>query len=310
MQTAERNIAKTEGVIISHLVADYLDSLRLRRLSPKTIEVYSRALDRFVQFLKKQARERVQDVTAADLEAYRLALVEGNLAPASIEIYLRSMRQFFSWLESSQILFLNPAAGLVIPAPERKLLPVPSEEEIRRLLVQPNVHTNCGLRDRALLETAYSTGARGKELCGLQLKDLDLEQGLVRVLGKGKKQRMLPLGQEAVRWLKQYIAEARAKLLKGRTDESALWLTTRGTPLGYMPWAQLLRRHVQGASLTTPVSPHSIRRACATHMLRHGAHPLQLQLLLGHSSLKTLSQYLRLTIAEIKATHAQSPPGR
>jgi site-specific recombinase XerD len=126
-------------------------------------------------------------VTAADLEAYRLALVDGNLASASIEMYLRSVRQFFAWLESNQILFLNPAAGLVIPAPERRLLPVPSEEKMRLLLAQPDVNTSCGLRDRALLEIAYSTGARRQELCALQVSDIDLDQGLVRVLGKGNK---------------------------------------------------------------------------------------------------------------------------
>jgi len=310
MKTGHHNPVKTKGVIINKWVRDYLESLRQRNLSPKSVEIHRNALDRFLFYLKERDLERVQDVRAEDLEAYRLALVEGTLAPASIDLYLRSVRQFFSWLESRQILFLNPAAGLVIPKVRRKLLPVPSEEEIGRLLAQPNVNTACGVRDRALLETAYSTGARRGELCAMQFDQVDLEQGLMSVLGKGNKQRMVPLGREAVRWLKKYIEEVRPKLLKGRTDEPALWITTRGTPLGYLPLEQMLRGHAQRANLQTHISPHSIRRACATHMLRHGAHPLELQLLLGHSSLKTLSQYLRLTISEIKATHAQSGPGR
>jgi len=144
----------------------------------------------------------------------------------------------------------------------------------------------------------------------MQLSDVDLDEGLVRVMGKGSKERMLPLGKEAVSWIRQYIEQARPKLLKGRSDQQALWVTTRGTRLGYMSLAQVLHKYVANAEIDMPISPHAIRRACATHMLRRGAHPAQLQLLLGHSSLKTLSQYLRLTIREIKAAHANSAPGQ
>ena len=264
----------------------------------------------FLRFLAERGRERVQDITASDLEAYRLALVDRSFAPCSIEVYLRTVRQFFAWLEQTQQLFLNPAAGFLIPKPVRKLLPVPSEEEIQRLLAQPNVRTRCGLRDRALLETAYSTGARRAELCALTVGDLNLEGGLVRVLGKGSKERMLPLGKQAVHWLREYLSQARPKFLQGQPDPRALWLNARGRPLSYFALEQVIHRQAQAANLATPITPHSLRRACATHMLGHGAHPVQLQLLLGHATLKTLSQYLRLTISELKSTHAQTAPGR
>lgn len=293
---------------VGQLAQDYLEDLRARQASVRTVRLAETILAHVLAFLSQ--RERIQDITAADLEAYRLRLVQQNFSPASAEVYLRTVRQFFGWLEARQRLFINPAAGLLIPKPPRKLLPVPSEEDIRKLLAQPNVATPIGLRDRALLESAYATGARREELSALNAFDVDLDQQTVRVLGKGKKERVLPLGKQAAFWLQRYLAEARPKLLKERLDEPALWIDLHGKRLSYEAWQQVLRQHTQAAQLQKPISPHAIRRACATHMLRRGAHPLQLQMLLGHASLKTLSQYLRVTVTELQHTHAQSNPGR
>ena len=292
------------------LADEYLASLKIKRFSPKTIETYGRALLDFLGFLADTGRDRAQDVTSQDLEDYRLALVRRNFAPASLELYLRAMRQLFTWLDRNQKLFTNPAASLVIPRPPRKLLPVPSEGEITKLLAQPNVATKCGIRDRALLETAYATGARREELARLTIHNVDLDNQRLTVTGKGNKQRVLPLGKQATQWLQRYIGETRPKLLKEKLDEPALWIDLHGKQLAYHAFQQILTRHSYDAGIRPAITPHAVRRACATHMLRHGAHPLQIQMLLGHATLKTLGQYLRLTITELQQTHAQSNPGQ
>ena len=305
-----RNSGNRQGCVVGEPASAYLRAQRERGLSPKSIAVFTVVLEDLGRFMASRGCERLQDIGAEDLDAYRANLVERKFAPASLDRYLRTVRQFFGWLENQQQLFLNPALGLEIPKTPRKLLPVPSEEEVTRLLAQPNVNTSWGLRDRALLETMYATGARREELHRMDSEHLDLDNGLVRVLGKGRRERMLPLGKQAIQWLGQYLKNARPKLLRERTDERALWIDRHGQRLGYPMFHQIVRVHARGASLVTPFTPHSLRRACATHMLRRGAHPLQLQLLLGHSSLKHLGAYLRLSITDLQRAHAQTNPGR
>lgn len=305
----ERSASEKPWGVVRQLAQEYLQSLRLRQYSLRSVSTYGNALDAFLEFLKTRGRARVADVTREDLETWRLVLVQRNFAPASLEVYLRTVRQFFAWLESRQLLFLNPAAGLIIPKPPRKLLPVPTEEQMTKLLAQPNVGTTCGIRDRALLETGYSTGARREELEQLTIFDVDLDHGTLRVLGKGKKERVLPLGKQAVLWLTRYIRDTRPKLLKGNLDETALWIDIHGHALDYSAFQQILKRHSEAAGLHPRITPHALRRACVTHMLKNGAHPLQLQLLLGHATLKTLTQYLRLTITELQEMHRKSKPG-
>jgi integrase/recombinase XerD len=305
-----RNDTKTTGIVMQPLADEYLASLTLRGFSPRSVTLYRLALRDFLYHLTDTGRDRAQDITREDLEDYRLALVRRNFAPGSLEVYLRTVRQFFAWLEQNQRLFSNPAAGLVIPQPPRKLLPAPTVEQVRQLLAQPNVTTASGLRDRALLETAYATGARREELCRLTVFDVDLDNRRLRVLGKGKKERVLPLGRHAALWLAKYITGPRPKLLKEKLDEPALWIDLHGRQLSYGAFQQILLHHSRAAGIQPAIPPHALRRACATHMLRNGAHPLQLQMLLGHATLKTLSQYLRLSILELQQTHQKSNPGQ
>ncbi len=290
------------------VVCAYLDHLRSLNYSPATLETYGRALDELLSFLAASGRERMADVTAADLDAYRLSLTKRNLAPASQELYLRAARQFFAWLEATQQVFTNPAAGLIVPRPPRKLLPVPTEDEIARLLALPDVATSTGLRDRALLEVAYGCGLRREELVRLDVFDPNLSDGRLRVLGKGSRERVVPLGREAIRWLNQYLKDARPRLAVS-SDERALWLTRLGDRLNGVALRQMVWTYAHRAGLPH-VSPHALRRACATHMLRNGAHPVQIQLLLGHAGLRHLGQYLRLSIRDLHRTHRNSKPGR
>ena len=159
-----------------------------------------------------------------------------------------------------------------------------------------------------MLETAYGTAGRLQELVRVRIPDLDLAQGTVRLLGKGSRERVVPVGAPAQEWLRAYLEHARPALLDGAQTD-ALWVSYSGRPLDYVAVRTVFRRHVSTAKLEIPVTPHSCRRACASHMLRRGAHPVQIQALLGHASMRCLSQYLGVTITEIRRMHEQSKPG-
>lgn len=294
----------------SELVAAYLAALKRRRYSAKTLQTYGNALQNFTFFLVAQRIEELHDVSAETVEAYRLHLIGRGLAPASLEVFMRAVRLLFNWMEETGQLFLNPCRSLIVPNPGRKLLPVPAEGDIRKLLAQPNVSTPKGTRDRALIEVAYASGARREELVRMTIFDPDMKAQTVRIQGKGNKERVVPLGRHAVHWLKQYLDHARPKLLAGQIDQEALWLGNSGTPQGGQSMNLQVKTHARAAGTSVPVTLHALRRACATHMLQRGAHPVQIQMLLGHATMRHLSQYLRLSIRDIKAMHEKSRPGK
>ncbi len=286
----------------------YLETLRQQRQSEKTLHCAGFAFSHLDAFLKT-VDKGLTDVNTDDLDRLRRSLEEQGLAPMSADLVLRQVRRLFRWLAETGKIFLDPAAHWSLTKPDRPLMDAPTEKQVAALLAQPDLTRPRGIRDRALIETAYSTGARLDELCRMTIFDPDFERGLLRVLGKGQKERMLPLGRQAALWLRQYIRDARPKLAKGRLNEERLWLGVDGRPISGPGLRMMLRQRTRAAGLPL-ISPHGLRRACATHMLQHGAHPVQIQLLLGHADLSTLSQYLRLTIRDIRNMHAASKPGR
>lgn len=291
------------------VVKRYAEHIRHRQFKEKSTRGIIAALHRFCAFMAGRGRGHIAEVITSDLEAYQSHLLD--LEAATQQNYLVNARQFFRWLEATGQLFENPAARLVIPRRRRKLIKAPTESQVALLLKTPDTSKAPGLRDRAWLELAYATGARRIEMFRLNVHDIDLQQGLVRLFGKGDKERLVPIGRQAMHWLKRYLAEARPNLLKAK-ETAALWLSSHGGgPLGYEAIQQQLRTLTRKAGL--PVSlltPHNLRRACATHLLDHGASPLMIKELLGHERTATLSHYLRQTIAEVKATHRHTAPGR
>jgi integrase/recombinase XerD len=272
------------------LVNEYLDAQRPGH-RPATLALWQRALGELQQFLAAQGRERLQDITGDDLEAWR-GEMQQRFASATLEIFGRAARQFFTWLERQQRLFLNPARDFVVPKSERAALPVPTPEQIQKLLSQPDAENVFGIRDRALLHTTYATGMLVHELRGLHGPDVSKDIAQVR----GRRGRKVPLTPEASQWLQRYLQEARPKLAKHSSP--ALWLNKQGEPLTREALLQIFRRHALDAGLGQ-VSPNALRRACATHRWQSGAHPLELQLLLGHRSLETLGQFLRVGVREL-----------
>ena len=294
------------GSRISVLAAEYLDGLRVRRYSARSIEIYGRAIrDMIASMGKSDPRE----IGRRDLETYRLSLVERGFKPASVSVYFRAARMFFRYLEERQVIFVSPAAGLPPVRKARMLQPVPTEEEMRILLEQPDVSTPFGIRDRAILETIYSAGIRRQETADLKVGSVNWEQGVLRVMGKGQRERMAPLGPAAMSWTARYLAEVRPEL-SGSGSGDALWLAQNGRPLDGNALQGMMWRYRNAPGITTPIGLHSIRRACATHMLRRGASPVTIQMLLGHADMKHLSQYLRLSIADLQRAHGASRVGQ
>jgi integrase/recombinase XerD len=300
------------------LVREYLSHLRVRKFSPRTLRDYRNRLKPFFVFLAERGSDRLQDVEPGDIEQYRLLLSRQDLAPATTYAYLRAVRSFFAFLEAHQHLFASPTRTLSLPRPAAKLQPVPSEAEIRRLLGRPNTSTPLGARDRAIIELLYSTAVRLEEFVRLNLYDVDMPAGsaaanptTLRIRrGKGGKGRVVPLGAKALFWLKSYLNHVRPALARRQLDEHALFLGKLGRRIHPRTLGHILKAYGLEARIKTPITPHALRRACATHMLRRGAHPVMIQMLLGHSSLKSLSQYLKITITDLKKIHAKSKPGR
>lgn len=294
----------------------WLRELTRRGCSGRTVLLYRGVLADFCRFAASRAGARActraTEVTADLVLAWRAALARRGLAGASLDVYVRAVRAWVRWLVARGELFADPLATLVVKKWIRLLQPVPSVAEVLRWIEAPNVGTAFGVRDRALLEVAYTCGARREELVGLDLGALDLGHGTVRVLGKGRRERVLPLGETAVAWLRRYVETTRLRLLKekdGAASEPALWIDNRGKRLASMALEHALDRHAVAAGLPE-ATPHTLRRACATHLLQGGAHPVYVQQLLGHATLRHLAHYLRLTIVDLQATHARSNPGR
>jgi integrase/recombinase XerD len=284
----------------------YLATLAVKRFSERTVTCYRWALADFMGHVKKRD---VRTIQSRDLEAYRLNLLERRFKPGSIQTCFQAIRGLFRYLEEHQAIFENPAEGLPMMKVPTLLQPVPTEEEMRILLDQPNVTAPIGIRDRAMLELAYSTGIRRQELFGLKASSVNVAESQARVLGKGSKERMVPVGQVAMDWLGRYMSEVRLKWATGESGE-ALWLASNGHPLGYGALEQALTRYLRKAGINTRIGLHSIRRACATHMLQRGASPLAIQRLLGHATLDNLRQYLMVSIKDLKQAHENSRVGQ
>lgn len=296
--------------LIGKCIEEYLRILKSRKYSGQSVKAWRDRLGKWRRFMDGNGIAQVQDVTREHLEKYRLFLAESGMATTSVYIYFQYVQRFFKHLEEDQQIFSDPASGLLLPKFNRKLQPVPTERDMKRLLAQPDVSTPTGVRDRTLIETAYSTGLRLEELSRLNVFDPDMKEGTVRVMGKGSKERVAPLGRQALFWLARYTGETRKKLLRGNPDEHALWLGRNGGRLHPVIIQQNIREYGRQAKLSVRITPHSLRRACATHMLRGGAHPVQVQFLLGHASLKALSQYLKVTVEDVRKMHRKSKPGR
>ncbi len=289
------------------LINQFLDVLWGERgLSDNTLAAYRSDLSLFGNWLQSRGRS-LADVTRDDLQSYLARAVGQGVRPRTSARTLSTFRRFYRYLAREALIDEDPTALIESPRIGRPLPKLLTEEQVERLLEAPDAGDVLGLRDRAMLETLYATGLRVSELVGLRLSQLGMEQGIVRVIGKGNRERLVPLGEEALGWIARYLSQGRATLVQGRVCE-ALFPTRRGAPMTRQAFWRNLREYARKAGITVPLSPHTLRHAFATHLLNHGADLRVVQMLLGHADLSTTQIYTQVARARLKQLHAQHHP--
>ena len=246
--------------------------------------------------------------TAEQVLAYLASLVDQSRQTSTSARRLSCLRQFFQWAVREAWLEVDPTALLVAPKRGRSLPNTLTEAEVEALLQAPDVQTAEGMRDRCMLEVLYATGLRVSELVNLSADQISLSQGLVQVVGKGGKERVVPMGDIAAEWIVRFQQEARPQLLKGRISE-AFFPTRRGAGMTRQAFWYRIKRHAQVAGIPVErISPHTVRHAFATHLVNHGADLRVVQLLLGHSSLSTTQIYTHVAQSRLQALYNQHHP--
>jgi len=291
----------------SQLLDQFLDGIWLESgLSANTLAAYRTDLRAFQSWLAKKGLA-LEQATRADLLAYLAANVRAGLSPRSSARHLSTLRRFYRYLLIQGRTQADPTADVRSPVIGRPLPKNISEQGVEKLLSTPPRDTALGSRDRAMLETMYASGLRVSELVGLTLNELDLTTGLVRVVGKGGRERIVPLGEEASESLGEYLGQARSDLLKAQLTD-AVFVTRRGGPMTRQAFWQLIKRYAQQAGIGAEFSPHSLRHAFATHLLNHGADLRSVQMLLGHTDLSTTQIYTHVARARLQSLHGTHHP--
>jgi len=286
------------------LIERFLDALWLEAgLSRNTLSAYRSDLDGLAAWLKAP----IAGASRTQLQDYLADCVGRGMRPRTTARLLSSLRRFYQYLVRENVIGEDPSALLESPKLGRPLPKSLSEEQVERLLAAPDTGTALGLRDRAMLETLYATGLRVSELVGLPLTQLNLQAGVVKAIGKGNKERLVPLGEEAIGWLQRYLGGARGELLHGQASE-ALFPTARGAAMTRQAFWHNIKRYARVAAIETALSPHTLRHAFATHLLNHGADLRVVQMLLGHADLSTTQIYTQVARERLKQLHQRHHP--
>jgi len=275
-------------------------------LAPASLAAYRRDLTAWAQWLGDL--RPLMSATRADVDAWLASQYHAKAKATSVARRLSSLRRFYRLAVERGALREDPTARARPPKRPRRLPKSLSEAQVEALLAAPDLSTPLGVRDRAMLETLYATGFRVSELCSLRFVHLSLDAGVARVLGKGSKERLVPLGEEAIDWVERYRREVRPSLAKGAKDDH-VFLTARGGPLTRQAFWALVKRYAPRAGIATAaLSPHVLRHAFATHLLNHGADLRVVQLLLGHADIGTTTIYTHVARERLKQLHAQHHP--
>ena len=287
-------------------IAIFQDHLGLERgLSKNTVESYIRDLGKLRKW-GERARVTPSGIDETGVREFFRSARQDHLAPRSLARLLSSMRSFFRFLVVMDHRADDPTDTVESPKLWKVLPKFLTPEEVENLLSAPKIGTMKGIRDRAMLEVLYTTGMRVSELTGLHLDMVILDPGLVRVMGKGGKERIIPLGTQAIQWLGRYLEEARPRL--NRRLRGEVFLSNRGTPLTRQAFWKLIKGYARQAGLTKPLSPHVIRHSFATHLLENGADLRSLQMLLGHADISTTQIYTHITQERLKRIYLQHHP--
>lgn len=301
MSTSEGQSARLPAAFAQPLQA-FLDGLAIERgLSVNTIEAYRRDLTHHLRFLGGQDVEDLSGVEESQLIVYLGRLRRAGAAPSTVMRKMSALRTFYRYLMREEAIASDPTSNLPSGRLLRRLPSVLSVEEVGRLLAQPDTGTRRGLRDRAMLELLYATGLRVSELVGLGRGDITLDLGVVRCIGKGSKERIVPVGRPAIEAVHAY--------LDSRRDAAPpLFVGNKGQPITRVAVWRIVRRYARGAGLRAPISPHALRHSFATHMLEGGADLRSIQELLGHANIVTTQIYTHVSIDHLREVHRAYHP--
>jgi integrase/recombinase XerD len=293
----------------SRILDRFADGLWLNDgLARNTLESYRRDVSQLSVWLAESAGKTLLEAQSSDLKSHIAWQVETRQSkPRTTSRLVSSLKRFYHFAVREGLRGDDPAAGLDSPKLPRSLPKSLSEEEVESILDAPNAGTAQGLRDRAMLETLYASGLRVSELVGLKGQQVSLDMNVIRILGKGSKERLTPLGEEAAAWISRYQREARPQLLGARKSD-ALFVTARGGPMTRQSFWSLVKRYAAIAGIGRDISPHTLRHAFATHLINHGADLRVVQLLLGHADISTTQIYTHVARERLKALHRKHHP--
>ena len=305
VNTSSRDTAA--GMKQGPVVERFLDNIWAERgLSDNSLQSYRHDLLHLQSRLAARGKA-LTEATREDILAILAAEIQQGKSPRSLSRYLSAYRQFFGWLVREGKIDSDPVALIESPKTGRGLPKALTEEQVESLLAAPDTGTALGLRDKAMLELMYATGLRVSELVGLELSNINLNQGVVRVIGKGQKERLVPIGDEAHESLNAYLSGSRPELLQGvQTDY--LFVTTRKSGMTRQAFWYMVRRYAGLCDVSRKLSPHMLRHSFATHLLNHGADLRVVQLLLGHSDLSTTQIYTHIAREGLKRMHEVHHP--
>ncbi len=304
---ADRSAAAPSRKAVDPAVLRFLDAVWMERgLSPNTLAAYRADLTALSRWLADRDTPILR-TTRADLLGFIAWRVEAGARPRSTARQLSSFRRFFRYLLREGVMRDDPTAQIAMPKIGRSLPKSLSEDEVESLLSAPLVSDPLGHRDRTMLEVLYATGLRVSELVNLKYAAVNMNQGVIRITGKGGRERLIPLGEESLRWLQDFMRGPRNEILLDRTTDY-LFPTRRGDRMTRQAFWHIIKRYARKSSIDRDLSPHTLRHAFATHLLNHGADLRVVQMLLGHSDLSTTQIYTHVARERLKELHEQHHP--
>ncbi len=289
-------------------ISEFSDFMLLEKgLSKNTLSAYRTDLEQFVIWLKQQSITDLLAVSRENIQVYLQYRFQQKFHPRSTSRFLSCIRQFYRWLLREEKLKIDPTLNLDNPKIGKPLPKTLTERDVEALLEAPDLNTALGIRDRAMLEVLYASGLRVSELVNLTMTEVNLRQGVVRVIGKGNKERLVPLGENAAEWIIKYVEQARPDLLQGRSAD-AVFISQQSQKMTRQTFWHRIKHHAQIADIRTHLSPHTLRHAFATHLLNHGADLRVVQMLLGHSNVSTTTIYTHVAKERMQKLYQQHHP--
>ena len=287
----------------------FCDALWLEQgLARNTLSSYRGDLVQFAAWLSEHGKKSLIESDRADIQSYlAVRILHDHAKPRTTARLLSSMKRFYQYGLREGKIQIDPTLQIAAPKLSRLLPKSLSEADVEALLHAPDVEAPLGLRDRAMLETLYASGLRVSELIGLKVVQVSLDMAVVKTLGKGAKERLVPIGEQALDWLARYLREARPALLSGKSSD-AMFVTARASAMSRQAFWYLIKRHAVSAGIDKPLSPHTLRHAFATHLINHGADLRVVQLLLGHADISTTQIYTHVARERLKQLHAKHHP--